>query len=167
MKIAVVGSHGVGKTTFLAELFLRCKIQYPDQTVGIVQETASECPFPINFESTEQSQLWIFTEQIRRELEQQQRYDIVICDRSVFDPVAYCFAYGMGTLAGRMLPLAERMRDTYDVIHFLRAKADTPLHADGRREASSREFRAKVEEKLWEILSRQKEFGALFRLEER
>ncbi len=167
MKIAVVGSHGVGKTTYLAELYLRNKIQYPDRTVGIVQETASECPFPINFESTEVSQLWIFAEQIRRELEQTQRYNIVICDRSVFDAVAYCYALGMGTLAGRMLPLAERFANTYNEIYFIRAKENVPLCTNGRREASSREFRAKVEERLWDILAKQKEFGARFRLEER
>ena len=46
MKIAFIGSHGVGKTTLCFDLAAR--LQRLDLSVEIVKETARRCPLPLN-----------------------------------------------------------------------------------------------------------------------
>ncbi len=45
MKIAFIGSHGVGKTTLCYDLAARLKRQ--DRAVDLVKEAARRCPLPI------------------------------------------------------------------------------------------------------------------------
>ncbi|MGH7524485.1 MAG: AAA family ATPase [Gemmatimonadales bacterium] len=87
MKIAFIGTHGVGKTTLCYDLASRLKRQ--DRVVDIVQEVARACPLPINRDTTLQAQAWILHTQIAEELAACARGDIVICDRSVLDNYAY------------------------------------------------------------------------------
>lgn len=87
MKIAFIGTHGVGKTTLCYDLASRLKRQ--DRVVDIVQEVARACPLPINRDTTLQAQAWILHTQIAEELAAAARVDIVICDRSVLDNYAY------------------------------------------------------------------------------
>ena len=51
MKIAFIGSHGVGKTTLCYDLAARLKRQ--DRAVDLVKEVARRCPLPINRDTTE------------------------------------------------------------------------------------------------------------------
>ena len=46
MKIAFIGTHGVGKTTLCYDLAAALKKR--DLTVELVREVARECPLPIN-----------------------------------------------------------------------------------------------------------------------
>jgi GTPase SAR1 family protein len=87
MKVAFIGTHGVGKTTLCYDLASRLKRQ--DRVVDIVQEVARACPLPINRDTTLQAQAWILHTQIAQELAASARVDIVICDRSVLDNYAY------------------------------------------------------------------------------
>ena len=87
MKIAFIGSHGVGKTTLCYDLAARLKRQ--DRSVDLVAEVARSCPLPINRETTLQAQAWILHTQIAREIATAAQCDIVICDRSVLDNYAY------------------------------------------------------------------------------
>lgn len=50
VKLAFIGSHGVGKTTLCYELAARLKRQ--DRNVELVMEVARRCPLPINRETT-------------------------------------------------------------------------------------------------------------------
>ena len=87
MKIAFIGSHGVGKTTLCYDLAARLKRQ--DRAVDIVKEVARSCPLPINRDTTLPAQAWILHTQIAEELAASAQNDIVICDRSVLDNYAY------------------------------------------------------------------------------
>lgn len=87
MKIAFIGSHGVGKTTLCYDLAARLKRQ--DRAVDLVAEVARSSPLPINRETTLQAQAWILHTQIAREIAAEAQNDIVICDRSVLDNYAY------------------------------------------------------------------------------
>ena len=49
-KIALIGSHGVGKTTLCYDLAARLKRR--DLEVHLVAEIARSCPLPINTETT-------------------------------------------------------------------------------------------------------------------
>ena len=87
LKIAFIGTHGVGKTTLCFDLASRLKRL--DYGVDIVKEVARACPLPINEETTLEAQAWILHTQIAEELATAARYDAVVCDRSVLDNYAY------------------------------------------------------------------------------
>jgi GTPase SAR1 family protein len=87
VKIAFIGSHGVGKTTLCYDLAARLKRQ--DRSVDLVKEVARRCPLPINRETTLSAQAWILHTQIADEIAAAAQNDVVICDRSVLDNYAY------------------------------------------------------------------------------
>ncbi len=84
-KIGVIGTFGVGKTTFLHRLF--SELKYRAFQVEMVPELSRLCPWDIN-ESGQvtRGQYWIFKEQVRLELEGAEKLpDFLLCDRCVFD----------------------------------------------------------------------------------
>lgn len=87
MKIAFIGSHGVGKTTLCFDLASRLKRL--DLGVDIVKEVVRSCPLPINQDTTLEAQAWIIHTQIAEEIASATQYEAVICDRSVLDNYAY------------------------------------------------------------------------------
>ena len=87
MKIALIGTHGVGKTTLCYELAARLKRL--DRAVDVVKEVARECPLPINQTTTLDAQAWILHAQCAREIAAVNLADVVVCDRSVLDNYAY------------------------------------------------------------------------------
>jgi nicotinamide riboside kinase len=90
LKVAFVGTHGVGKTTLCFEL--AAQLKRLDLGVDIVKEVARRCPLPINERTTYDAQAWILHTQIAEEIEAAANYEIVICDRSVLDNYAYLVA---------------------------------------------------------------------------
>lgn len=87
MKLAFIGSHGVGKTTLCFDLASRLKRL--DMGVDIVKEVARACPLPINRDTTLEAQSWILHTQIAQEIAASAQYQVVLCDRSVLDNYAY------------------------------------------------------------------------------
>jgi|SRR3990172_1299998 len=87
MKIAFIGTHGVGKTTLCFDLASRLKRL--DHGVDIVKEVARGCPLPINRDTTLEAQAWILHTQVAQEIVAAAQYEAVICDRSVLDNYAY------------------------------------------------------------------------------
>ena len=90
LKVAFVGTHGVGKTTLCFDL--ASQLKRLDLGVDIVKEVARRCPLPINEETTLDAQEWILHTQIAEEIEASASYEAVICDRSVLDNYAYLVA---------------------------------------------------------------------------
>jgi nicotinamide riboside kinase len=87
MKVAFIGTHGVGKTTLCYDLAAALKKR--DLTVELVREVARECPLPINQETTLKAQAWILHTQIAWELQAEAKADVVFCDRAVLDNFCY------------------------------------------------------------------------------
>jgi len=87
LKIAFIGTHGVGKTTLCFDLASRLKRL--DLSVDIVKEVARSCPLPINEQTTLEAQAWILHTQIAQEIVAAAQNQAVICDRSVLDNYAY------------------------------------------------------------------------------
>jgi GTPase SAR1 family protein len=93
MKIAIIGSHGCGKTALAFSLCT--ELQKRGRRVELVVEMARRSPFPINEATSEAGQLWILHRHIAAELEASARADVVVCDRSVLDNYAYyCYKFG-------------------------------------------------------------------------
>jgi nicotinamide riboside kinase len=87
VKIALIGTHGVGKTTLCFELAARLKrLELP---VDLVKEVARDCPLPINRDTTLDAQSWILHAQCAREIAAAHAAEVVVCDRSVLDNYAY------------------------------------------------------------------------------
>jgi nicotinamide riboside kinase len=112
LKIAFIGSHGVGKTTLCFDLAALLKRQ--DLHVDIVKEVARLSPLPINQKTTLEAQLWILTSQVAEEIRSAAHHRVVVCDRSVLDNYAY-----MAYSCGRQRPI-ERFVDfwikSYDLL---------------------------------------------------
>lgn len=87
MKLALIGTHGVGKTTLAYEICSRLK--KAGENVELVTEVARRSPFPVNAATTVEGQLWILHAQIATELDASRHASHVICDRSVLDN--YCY----------------------------------------------------------------------------
>jgi Cdc6-like AAA superfamily ATPase len=90
LKIAFVGTHGVGKTTLCFDLAAHLKRL--DLAVDLVKEVARRCPLPINEQTTLDAQAWILHTQIAEEIAAMAMYEVVVCDRSVLDNYAYLVA---------------------------------------------------------------------------
>jgi hypothetical protein len=87
VKVALIGTHGVGKTTLCFDLAARLKRL--DRGVSLVTEVARDCPLPINRDTTLDAQSWILHAQCAREIAAGATGDVVVCDRSVLDNYAY------------------------------------------------------------------------------
>jgi thymidylate kinase len=86
-KVALVGTHGVNKTTIAYEL--AGVLKRNGRTVELLTEIARECPFPLNEQATREAYQWIIARQVQLEIEKAPRADVLVCDRSVLDNFAY------------------------------------------------------------------------------
>src|SRR5512143_3369100 len=112
MKLAFIGTHGVGKTTLCYDLASVLKRQ--GLNIDVVKEVARLSPLPINRKTSLEAQLWILMSQVAEEIRSAAQHEVVICDRSVLDNYAY-----MTLACGRQKPI-ERFVDywmkSYDVL---------------------------------------------------
>jgi hypothetical protein len=145
MKIAYSGTHGTGKSTKTFEKAHELKLAHTDKEVGIIIENARLCPLPINKKSTIESQLWIFGNQMAREIELSNIYDILVCDRTIFDAVAYSYVFGFNELAVRLFDLGRSFIDTYDEIILNTIEKNPYWFECGVRDAKDAKYREDVE----------------------
>lgn len=141
MKVAFIGTHGVGKTTLCYGLAARLKAR--DITLELVHEVARRCPLPINEETSLASQSWILHTQLAEEVVAQARYPVVICDRSVLDNYVY-----LVLAAGRQDALEHLVADwldTYDLLVLVPITEEP--QADGFR-TTSPEFQRLIETRV-------------------
>lgn len=136
--IAFSGAHGTGKTTAVYEKAGELK-KSQIKEVGIILETARMCPFPFfskdNPKTSREAQFWIFSAQIKAELEAARRYGVIVSDRTIVDCIAYTAAAGFYDMAYSMRAMAANyVHDTYREIHF-RSILDNDFQIDdGSRE---------------------------------
>ena len=156
MIVAYSGTHGTGKTTAVYTRAAKLKREFPQAEVGIVCETARLCPYPVvgreNPRPVTAAQRWIFAAQQQAELSAAARYDIVVCDRTVVDCIAYTMAGGLERLARSMMDLAcHHVADYYEV---LLCRMDARHAADDGFRALDESFRKRVEDCLIDIYHR-------------
>ena len=149
MKIAYSGTHGTGKTTSAFEKCLDVKMNHSDVTVTIVNEIARRCPFPINKDVTSITQLWLVNKQINEEIVASSLFDVVICDRTVMDYLAYTSLVSKD-LYKRLLPMVEYHASSYDLITVKTIEENDYMVDDGTRSLDT-EFRKEVENALMNI----------------
>jgi len=146
LKLAFVGTHGVGKTTLCFDL--ASQLKRLDLGVELVKEVARRCPLPINEDTTLDAQSWILHTQIAEEVAAAASYEVVICDRSVLDNYAYLVAR-TGQRAELDGLVASWMR-TYNAL-FKVPVMDAPSF-DGTR-AVSRNFQMEIDEIIDQLIA--------------
>ncbi len=150
MKIAFIGTHGVGKTTLAYELCNELKKQHLD--VGFIDEIARRCPFPINEATSLEAQTWILSTTIARELELNKIYPNIICDRAVIDNYVYLY-HKFGHIP-ELHALATYWVRTYDLL-FKVPFTRRYLRPDGVR-STDQEFQEIIDQKLEQVLREDK-----------
>ncbi|MFC1885241.1 AAA family ATPase [Thermodesulfobacteriota bacterium] len=144
MKIAVSGTHGTGKTAVAMQLAAGLKRQNPGKTIGLLTEVARMCPFPLNRRTTDDAQRWIFYRQLTKEIEMKKECDILICDRSVIDCLAYSQAADLTDMLDVCFPQALEWINTYSRIYWVRINKRRRLVDDGFRDTDP-EFQAQID----------------------
>ena len=136
MKLAFIGTHGVGKTTLCYDLAAALKRQ--GINVDMVKEVARLSPLPINRKTSLDAQTWILTTQVAEEIRSGSQHEVVVCDRSVLDNYAY-----LSFACGRQKPI-ERFVDywikTYDLL--FKVPLAGAAQADGVRDTDEFFMRA-------------------------
>jgi thymidylate kinase len=87
VKIAFIGTHGVGKTTLCYDL--AGGLKRAGVSVDMVKEVARLSPLPINRKTSLDAQTWILMTQVAEEIRSAAYHDVVVCDRSAIDNYAY------------------------------------------------------------------------------
>jgi len=128
VKIAFIGTHGVGKTTLCYDLGAILKKR--GLHVDLVKEVARLSPLPINRQTSLEAQMWILATQIAEEVRSAAHHEVVVCDRSVLDNYAYLvFAAGKQRW---LEPLVNRWMRTYDLL--FKVPISGTASADGIRD---------------------------------
>jgi hypothetical protein len=147
MIIAFTGSHGTGKSTAVYQKAHQLKLDYPDKKIGVFNENAVWCPFPINEETTREAQLWMFTNQIATEMEYLSRYDIVVSDRTCVDCIAYSTYRDFNDITEKMLEFSKIHIHRYKEIYFKKIENNPYAVNDGFR-SCEKNFRNDIEKIL-------------------
>jgi thymidylate kinase len=136
VKVAFIGTHGVGKTTLCYELVARLKKR--GIQVDLVKEVARLSPLPINRQTSLDAQTWILMTQVAEEIRSATQGHVVVCDRSVLDNYAY-----MVLACGRQKALERfvmHWMKTYDLL--FKVPVSGAPSADGVRDTDEAFMRA-------------------------
>ena len=131
-KLAVIGTHGVVKTT-LCQKLAEYATKQQKRSVKQIGEIARDCPFPINKGMCFDSAEWIILKQILEEKEsvfrkkvtnskhrQPSDLDLLICDRSSYDPYVYFKVLCKGQLgSNKVFQYALSHLWSYDLFVFV------------------------------------------------
>lgn len=150
-KISFTGTHGTGKTTNVLQTALDFKMNFPKYNIEVFTENAKYSPYKINKEACEESQLWIFTNQIQQELYLLSKSDILITDRTCIDSIAYSYRRGFKQLANKKLELVKSYIHSYDIIYFKSILNNNYCFEDNTRIHNDDTFREEIEEILLEL----------------
>jgi nicotinamide riboside kinase len=128
VKVAFIGTHGVGKTTLCFELAGSLKRR--GLHVDVVKEVARLSPLPVNRKTSLDAQTWILMTQVSEEIRSASGHEVVVCDRSVLDNYAY-----MVLACGRQKALEAfvfHWMKSYDLLFKVPISGEAPV--DGFRD---------------------------------
>jgi hypothetical protein len=139
-KIAVIGSHGIRKTTAVDGLAAEGRAR--GARVTVVPELIRSNPLGHNESASPEAQLWVVVAQVRAELEAASGADLVVTDRAAVDNFAYYLRTTSGADPYGLEALVRAWSTTTD--RFVRLLPDIDLDADGFRSPDPR-FRDEIE----------------------
>lgn len=130
-KIALIGTHGVAKTTTAYGIGYQLKQMRYD--TDVLYESARKCPLPINKKTTVDSQKWILGDQLKQESLIDPNIDFAVCDRTLLDIYVYSLLINR-KFARSLLPMIIEHMKTYDYIFYLPIR-DNYFKSDSKRSA--------------------------------
>ena len=155
-KLALISTHGTGKTTLCFEVAAMLKkLGLKVKVFSEIATQAFEQGIPINEKTTLPAQMFIMMQHISEELRADIReYQVVICDRSVYDNLVY-----MERRCGRQEFVRSFIKDyaekfPYDAIYKLPLVGE--LVDDGIREVKSHQFQKDIYDMLNDVLEEMK-----------
>jgi predicted ATPase len=148
MKLAFIGTHGVGKTTLCYDVVAALKRR--GVNVDMVKEVARLSPLPINRQTSLDAQIWILMTQVAEEIRSASQHEVVVCDRSALDNYAYLArACGRQEAVERFVAYWMRSYDALFKVPVIgRAQPDGVRDVD---EAFVRDIDALVDELLGDL----------------
>jgi hypothetical protein len=147
LKLALIGTHGVGKTTLAYEICSLLKKAHFN--VELVTEVARQSPFPVNAATTIEGQLWILHAQIAAELDAARRAAHVVTDRAVLDN--YCYLVNKFGPQPQLESWLAWWMNTYTILVGV-PPIEAGIPADGFR-SEDRAFQRRIHELLIELLA--------------
>lgn len=150
LKIGIIGSHGVGKTTFALDLAQQMQ-KTGKFSVSVLTELARECPYPLGVNQSSAATNWLITRQISRELELMRNSSVLVCDRTSLDALVYTQASGHISLKEVVLESSVQWLTSYDLLIWIRPSGE--LVDDGFR-MLDHGFRQKVDEVFAQYLTK-------------
>lgn len=153
-KIALISTHGTGKTALCFDVAAELKKRgFKVKVFSEIAASAYEQGIPINENTTRPAQLYILMQHISEELRAAIRsYQVVVCDRSVFDNWVYmerrCGGAGNEFILDFLKGYADRFQ--YDAIYKLPLVG--ALMEDGIRDAHNKDFQLDIAERLDRLL---------------
>ena len=148
MKIALIGTHGTGKTTLAHELVAQLKKM--GRNAEFLGEIARMCPLPINEELTKNSAEWIIYSQHIKEMELEPKCEMLVCDRSVFDGYVY-YNHRFGD--DKMLEDFVREKIKWYDLLFRIPMNNGYLKYDGKR-STNPQFQKEIDSKFDKLLGK-------------
>lgn len=154
-RIAVVGTHGAGKSTLSYHLTSLLKQSNPVKSVICLEENVRNVAKLVNgdlkcYDFTKLA----FHEQVCREIKASLLYDIMVVDRTLLDYAIY----GKLNKNVGFLEEAGLQLFCFNKIYFLRPdKNDSPIANDGFRDTNL-DFRNKVDNEFEKFFLERKEF---------
>lgn len=148
-KIAVIGTHGVGKTTLAHQICVTLKERNFNAT--IVEEKARSCPFPINEAATTDTEIWMVHTQIRAELQAKAwKYDVAVVDRCSLDAIVYWEDRNTPHEYFELLRDAavQWVQSQYDIIVLVEPSSDTDSFAVDAVRDSSITYRNRIRDRF-------------------
>ena len=137
----------------------------PNKSLITITENASLCPLPINKKGTDMTQYWIFCDQLRREVLYGNQFDLLVCDRSIVDSIAYGSFLGFKEICEAKYQLAKTFMHTYTKIYFKSTDKNDWWYADGVRDHKDLQYRLDVEQYMLAIYKRLLDDGCEFEFE--
>jgi len=153
-KISLISTHGTGKTTLCYEVAAALKKRgLKVKVFSEIAASAYEQGIPINENTTLPAQMYILMQHIAEELRAAIRhYQVVVCDRSVFDNWIYmerrCGGAGNEFVLEFLKGYSGKF--PYDAIYKLPLVGE--LMDDGIRDAQNKVFQADIYERLNKLL---------------
>ena len=152
-KIAIIGTHGVGKTTLAHQVCVVLKEK--NFNVTIVEEKARSCPFPINEAATTDTEIWMVHTQIKAELQAKARkYEVAVIDRCSLDAIVYWHDRNTPHEYFDLLKQAamQWIQTQYDVVVLVEPSSDTDSFAVDAVRDSSITYRNRIRDLFREYI---------------
>jgi len=154
MKIAIVGTHGSGKSTIISAVYSRLKKN--NISVFIAPEVARSSLFLAAKEKVPKMQMDLFGRQISNEMTNSRNCEVLLCDRSLFDILMYTKIFfedndEANIYINSMTQFCKYYTKSYDYI-FLTSKLFSPKKVKDDIRPKDETFQKKAHAELKNIL---------------